>query len=282
MLFASDLDQTLIFSHRSMGQVRLDELVPVERYEGRIISYMSHTSIERLRKLTNEVEFVPVTTRTVEQYRRIFYLADLCRPKYAITSNGGQLLVDGKPDEDWAQQIRLTLRDCSEAAEVKARFDELAHPEWVVDTAFADELFYAIRIHRDKLPLTELESFRVLLNSLGWKMSIQGRKLYLVPDGICKGRALSHVAQLLGCSHLAAAGDSLLDESLLQAAHFAIAPRHGELFRHYGAADPSSFTFTDQSGLAASEELLVRVQSWFASIRNSITNDADTTPLGIQ
>ncbi|MCG7409685.1 hydrolase [Paenibacillus sp. ACRRX] len=278
MLFASDLDQTLIYSQRSMGQVSLDQLVPVERYEGRIISYMSHTSIKRLRTLMNQVEFVPVTTRTVEQYRRIFYLADLCRPKYAITSNGGHLLVDGKPDEDWAQQIRLTMRECSEALEVKARFDELAHPEWVVDVSFADEMFFAIRIHRDKLPLSEMESFRLLLADQGWKMSIQGRKLYLVPAGLCKGRALSYVAQLLGCSRLAAAGDSLLDESLLRAADFAIAPKHGELFRHYGGAAPTHFTFTEQSGLAASEELLVRIQAWFASS----TNYAETTPLGIQ
>ena len=42
---------------------------------------------------------VPTTTRTREQYERIFLGIGLI--KYALVCNGGVLLVDGKVDEEW-------------------------------------------------------------------------------------------------------------------------------------------------------------------------------------
>ncbi|EMF46042.1 hypothetical protein B481_2619 [Planococcus halocryophilus Or1] len=42
VLFASDLDQTLIYSRNSMGMdVTEEELVEVERYEGKPLSFMT-------------------------------------------------------------------------------------------------------------------------------------------------------------------------------------------------------------------------------------------------
>ena len=74
MMFASDLDGTLIYSKRRFGEETLNVSVRnVEVYNGREISFMTEKAIALLRELSDEMMFVPVTTRTVEQYNRSRY-----------------------------------------------------------------------------------------------------------------------------------------------------------------------------------------------------------------
>ena len=61
----------------------------VEVYNGKEISFMTEKAIALLRELSEEMMFVPVTTRTVEQYNRVSLFREEIRPTYAITSNGG-------------------------------------------------------------------------------------------------------------------------------------------------------------------------------------------------
>ena len=68
----------------------------VEVYNGREISFMTEKAIALLRELSDEMMFVPVTTRTVEQYNRVSLFHDEIRPTYAITCNGGVVLKDGQ------------------------------------------------------------------------------------------------------------------------------------------------------------------------------------------
>jgi hypothetical protein len=85
-------------------------------------------------------------------------------------------------------------------------------------------------------------------------VSLQGRKVYAVPAGLTKSAAAAEVVARCGGGPLLAAGDSLLDADLLDAADAAIRPAHGEL------AD-SGFTrphvvVTATTGVHAGEELL--------------------------
>ena len=102
------------------------------------------------------------------------------------------------------------------------------------------------------------------LSTLGWNTSIQGRKIYLVPNAINKGAALQFVQELSGASHSVAAGDSLLDESLLLAANYSMAPSHGELFRRNTTSD--HYEFTKASGILASEEILENALAYMENI----------------
>ena len=60
-------------------------------------------------------------------------------------------------------------------------------------------------------------------------MSLQGRKVYAVPEPLTKSAAAREVLRRCGGGMLLAAGDSLLDADLLEAADAAIRPAHGEL-----------------------------------------------------
>ncbi|MFB9276563.1 hydrolase [Cohnella cellulosilytica] len=257
MIFACDLDQTLIYSRRSMGPVGESELVPVEKYEGEDLSFMTRAAYSRLRELSLELDFVPTTTRIYEQYERIHGLTDGIRVRYAIVSNGGRVLVDGRTDAGWDGMIREAVRlTAAPGEEAKALFDRLADPRWVLKERYCDGLFYAVVVDRDGVPDGWMEELTGELAGLGWNCSLQGRKMYLVPDPVSKGAAVRYVKELAGASFVFAAGDSLLDESMLRIADAAMAPAHGELFRMYGGENGGSIGFARRSGIGASEEIL--------------------------
>ena len=72
MLFASDLDRTLIYSPRTFdGEELKEEVCSVEIYENKPISFMTKNALMMLKELTKRLLFVPVTTRTKLQYLRI-------------------------------------------------------------------------------------------------------------------------------------------------------------------------------------------------------------------
>ena len=96
MMFVSDLDNTLLFSHR----YRQPGDVCVEYLDGNEQGFLTQTTIELLRQATQHLLFIPVTTRSVNQYQRIQWPIG-CQPKYAVTTNGAILLVDGEIDLPW-------------------------------------------------------------------------------------------------------------------------------------------------------------------------------------
>lgn len=259
MIYASDLDQTLIYSTRSMGApLESPDILPAETVSGKIVSYMSKYTLSLLQGLPAGMEFVPVTTRTVAQYERIHVFRDHVVPGYAVTSNGGNILLHGRVDEDWRSMIRGKVSALAAGAvEARSYFEPIMNEQWVVGERFCDELFYAFVIERDRMPLEAVLEKAEQVKALGWEVSIQGRKIYLVPAAVNKADAVHEVRRRLGVSELIASGDSLLDQCLLEIADYAIAPSHGELFREK-QRNPDSIPerFTAKSGIFAADEIL--------------------------
>ncbi|WP_338554928.1 HAD family hydrolase [Paenibacillus sp. KS-LC4] len=274
MIFASDLDQTLIYSTRSMGLVNAEGsgvVMPAETKDGQVLSYFLTDMLPLLQAIAQEVHFIPVTTRTIEQYKRIELFRDHIAPTYAITSNGGNILVNGVQDEAWSLHIqKLIAASAAPAAEIKAIFDEVATSDWIHGARYCDELFYAYVIDRERMPTEQVSRAVERITALGWKVSVQGRKIYLVPNEVSKSAALLHLKQQLGATVVAASGDSLLDQCLLDAASHAIAPRHGELYRQE-QREPGNraYTFTTNSGIMASQQILDFVSTVMAELKTA-------------
>lgn len=261
MIFASDLDQTLIYSHRTFISKEIDEQIrPVERLDNRFISFMTQNALIKLREISQKVLFVPVTTRTKLQYQRINFLEYDIAHQYAVTSNGGTIFYKGREDTDWTQYV-LQGRENSVAFEdLLHKFNEISHPSWVIPDSgkLADNLFYYCLIDREKIPLVELAAFKIWACENNWELSVQGRKLYLVPMNVNKKAAIQYIQEKESRSHVFAAGDSLLDLDMLKAADQAIAPAHGEIYALYlqGISGLERIRFTEKSGIEAAEEIL--------------------------
>ncbi|MBP1993487.1 HAD family hydrolase [Paenibacillus eucommiae] len=259
MIFASDLDQTLIYSQRSMGSSVNDELsiTSAEAIDGEIKSYMSVQTFKNLQELMSKLLFVPVTTRTMAQYVRIHLFKQRLRPRFAITSNGGNILIDGVPDNEWNQSIRALVKATSSPAEDAARImNQIMTPEWVVGSRYCDELFYSYVIQRDQMPMQAVLEVSEELKKMGWHVSIQGRKVYSVPMAVSKKDAIAHVKNLTKSRMVIASGDSLLDQSMLDYADYSIVPKHGELYRQEQKKAVSNYLFTEASGIFAADEIL--------------------------
>lgn len=250
---AVDLDRTMIFSEGALGVPLDDSFECVEMYEGKPLSYMSSRAVTLLRELSETTVVVPTTTRTIEQFRRIALPGAPWR--YAITSNGGNILVDGVPDTQWRSRFELDLVGIG--AELRSRVSE----DWVLKYREADGLFCYLVVNTSAVPEGFVAQWSQWCAARDWNVSQQGRKIYTMPNAVCKSSAVAEVRSrliqdgtLVADARLFAAGDGALDAEMLMAADSAVRPRHGEL-ELLGFARPG-LTVTDSSGVRASEEIL--------------------------
>lgn len=262
-LFATDLDRTMIFSRNAFGGAEEVEKECVEYYEGEPLSYMTTTAVASLRTLAGRAPVIPTTTRTIEQFQRITLPGAPWR--YAITSNGGNILVDGIPDPAWRlgidDQVRASGATLAEVgAELRARIDD----SWVTKYREADELFCYLVVRIDAVPTGFLAEWDTWCRAHGWSASQQGRKIYTMPDAVCKSLAVTEVrrrlvdaGELTEGAALFTAGDGALDAPMLEIADAAIRPRHGELEELDFTAP--ALTVTETAGILAGVEIL----DWF-------------------
>lgn len=264
VLFATDLDRTLIYSAAAAGlgteageedvarRSPLEGAEVVEHYDGRAISYVSAGFRERLHRLRSLCEVVPVTTRTLAQYERIT-LFDPAGATWAVAANGGHLLFRGEIDRGWERTVRERVADGVGAGlvEVSAGMaDRIGR--WIDHVRSADGYFAYTIVDRTALPDDALGDLEAWLTSLGWRVSVQGRKLYAVPVPLTKSAAVAALAGRLEVERVVAAGDSLLDRDLLDAADVSIRPAHGEL----AAIGHPTDHVTRSAGIGAGEEIL--------------------------
>ncbi|MBY8877801.1 HAD family hydrolase [Actinacidiphila acidipaludis] len=259
-LVASDLDRTLIYSTAALALSMADEHAPrllcVEVHESKPLSYMTESASRLLTELADTVRFVPTTTRTRKQYRRISLPGR--PPRYAICANGGHLLVDGRTDHDWNHEMRRRLSDgCAPLEEVVAHLAATSDPDWLRKERIAEDLFAYLVVDRERLPSGWVKELGEWAEPRGWTVSLQGRKIYAVPKPLSKSAALAEVVRRTGVDQVLAAGDSLLDVDLLMAADTGWTPGHGEL-ADSGWSAPH-VTALGTVGVAAGEEILRRM-----------------------
>ncbi|WP_280510756.1 HAD family hydrolase, partial [Nocardia farcinica] len=256
-LVATDLDRTMIYSRNAFSTTAEIPTVCVEHLEGAPLSFMTTAAALRMQRLTEPAAVIPTTTRTIKQFTRIQLPGAPWR--YAVTSNGGNILVDGVPDMRWRIDIDAKVRaggaTLSEvSAELRRRIDD----SWVSKFRIADHLFCYLVVKPKAVPADFLAEWDRWCRDRGWTASQQGRKIYTMPQAVCKSVAVAEVRnRMLAAGELAdtartlAAGDGALDAEMLRAADRAIRPRHGEL-EQLNWTSPN-LTVTKASGILAGE-----------------------------
>jgi len=198
ILFACDLDGTLIHSHKS----RRDDDVCIEHYDGREQSFIARPALERLKTLAAQIQFVPVTTRSLEQYRRIFWTPDF-KPQFAVVANGA-IFLDGNKiihREDLSAYA-------PELNRLQKKFAD--NPDFNI-CRIVDESFLFLR-PRDDLNPADF-NFQTDLT-----VQRTGKKIYLFPPPLTKGNALRKLVKIFKPDKIIAAGDSEIDLPMLEVA----------------------------------------------------------------
>ena len=256
VVVATDLDGTVLFSDRAMAPTRPDpaRLTPVDVVGERVYGYMTDTVAAAWARLAGAGALVPATTRSVAQYTRLRLPGP--RPRYAVVCNGGRVLVDGEPDPAWERGVRAAI------AAGGAPFDEVRRrcDAWRAERGFAslrtvDDLFLYFTVTvRERWFADFAGEVGAWCRRQGWRVSLQGRKLYLLPAVLDKAPAVAEVAARIGAARVVAGGDSLLDERMLRDAAAAIHPAHGEL--HVTGFSAANCRTTTGRGAAAGDEII--------------------------
>jgi hypothetical protein len=258
VLAASDLDRTLIYSTKAsqLGDQK-PPVVCVEVHDGKQASFMTEVAAHAIVPLAASCTLVPVTTRVPTQFERVILPGPA--PKYAIAGNGGMLYVDGVLDRTWSAGVARELAGGFPLADVWEQAGHVCRPEWTIKLRNAAELFCYAVVHPNRLPEGFVSDIGGWAAERGWRVSLQGRKLYWVPEALTKSAAVAEIARRIDADLVLAAGDSLLDTDLLLAADLGIHPRHGELY-DTGWSAPNVVQTTD-AGVCAGEQIV----AWFAA-----------------
>ena len=214
-LFTSDLDNTLIYSYKhDIGGKKRN----VELYQGREISFVTEKTYSLLQEVKRRTLFVPVTTRSVEQYKRIdFGIGDI---RYALVCNGGLLLVDGEKDLSWYVESLDFVKPC---------LDELNRGMEVLEKDASRK--FEIRFIENLFVFTKCSDpekmVAVLKNRLDENLVDvfnNGEKIYVLPKSLDKGSAIRRLRKYLGADFVISAGDSEFDVPMLEHADVGLIP----------------------------------------------------------
>ncbi len=241
----SDLDQTVIYSHRHPLP---GKTLVMEYLNGREQSYIQTENLAVLRDFCtrNDRLFVPLTTRTEAQYQRLTPLQEALGYRYALLCNGAVLYADGKPDEAWAaESVRRAAPFQAVLEDVRSLLLSQADPAHVHDI-----LPYLLYVSTEDPDLPD--KVRERCSGTGVDVLQSGKKLYCIPAPLSKGEAVRRFTERFGDAQTYAIGDSLFDVPMLQACGHAFAPP--EIAALLPQAMPLTQPFSMQKVIAAVEQ----------------------------
>lgn len=203
-VFFSDLDNTLIYSHRKQIY---EKKVLVERLDGKEQSFMTDYAFSFLR-VASWLSLVPVTTRTESQYRRLL-LQESLHIKYALICNGGKLLVDGVEDPDWTKKtMELVHEELQSLEKLGEQLEDLSGQ----NIRRPESYYYYVKTDE---PERICDTLRSKNKYCGIQIEHDHRKVYLFPANVNKGMAVRRFIEKYKIKNSIAAGDSIIDVSML-------------------------------------------------------------------
>lgn len=255
MICFSDLDRTLIFS----SKFNIDNNPCIEIYNGKEISFISKNIVNKVKEMQKSMSFIPVTTRTQEQYERIEFSKFGIVFPMAVVCNGGKILVDGRENLEYKAYIEELLHKSGSIEDVMHEFEKYDNIVGIIKTRVVENLFFYSVVDEDIFNVEYLNGFFSHLNKNNWNYFINGRKIYYIPEGISKDQAIKFIADKLKDYKFVAMGDSLMDLPMLKVAEAAYIPKHGELVAKDIQGINENLYISRREGMEAAEEILSEI-----------------------
>lgn len=213
-LFLSDLDNTLLYSYKHRA---IDD-VCVEYNKGKEQGFMTSFCFDLFGRMTDNVCFIPITTRSVEQYNRIQWPNGF-RPEYEIVANGGIVFENNIINSEWLKISNEEYANYKD--ELNIIQERLISSDKYIRCRLVDDL-YLFAYCKDGIDAKVCAEENFKNTSLSVVAS--GKKLYFFPPNINKGNALMKLKEKLKPEIVISAGDSIIDIPMLELADIAIVP----------------------------------------------------------
>ncbi len=283
MIFASDLDSTLIYSSRHCNLINEENLFPVDFYNNNMCSFITKSLQHKLEHINEIMLFIPVTTRSPEQYTRMKYFYDIIKPKYAVVANGGIILKNGIELKSWTDITSNKLKKIVSVRNMIGLCSFFLESDFIKSYKTCEDLFIYSIVDEDKLAnnitngkvsLDYFEVLRSFCEGYNYSVSKQGKKVYIVPNCINKYDPINYIMQLENINIFFAAGDSLLDYPIIKHSNYGLVPSHGELLSNLREKTLHNNVYiTKESGIFAGEEILNIVHQKFHEINDISRNE---------
>lgn len=211
ILFATDLDNTLIHSYKT----KENDDICVEYINGKEQSFMSKYTYDYFEHIYRKVKILPVTTRSMSQYNRINFPIKI---NNAVTTNGGIYLHN--------DQIKCVVTNNAitnlQLENIESQLKQIPN---ILSINYVDDIYlYAVcedNIEAKKVSMNISHGSDIMIDT-------SGRKVYFIPKTCKKGSTLTKIKKSNNFDMIVAAGDSQLDVSMLNVADLAIIPSNLE------------------------------------------------------
>lgn len=255
MIIFSDLDRSIIYSNKFIEEFSDfdNEYECIEKVNNKEVSYISLKTIEYLREIQDFGTFIPTTTRTAEQFRRIDFNNYNIKFKYAITSNGGTILKDNEPLKEWDVIIKDIVNSSGKRKDMMDEFVKYKNIPGIISLKNAGELFFYLVVDKSIFNINNIKEYITTLNKNKWLHYISGRKIYFLPKGINKENAIDFIINKENISQFSSIGDSIMDLGMLNIANNPYILKHGELAKF----NDEHYKISKSIGMDGTEEILL-------------------------
>lgn len=246
-LFATDLDNTLIFSK---GFVKNEDVIAVEYKDNQELSYITKQALEILKKLNEKITIVPITSRSLEEFKQLTFYSMF---EHAILSNGLVILYKGLvEDGNWQYIIQKEFEkmDLSDVESLLYNCSSL----FKSDFELRDYYYYAeVKEHQEIMVLKLLKPFL----HKDWNCFVQDNKLYVTPKIVTKENALKFLSKKydLDLLHSWGVDDSKIDKGFIDLTMNKISFVNSELWDSLKEKEKYKYSIF-LLGLSGSEEML--------------------------
>ena len=247
-LFFSDLDSTLIYSG-------YPEHTCVEYNEAKEVTYMTAQGINFLKDLLvrKDFVFIPCTLRSYEQTARIGFLKNGNVP-IIICDNGFSIYENGILDKTWDNLMKENLATYP-TDEIKSDIEILVSSNNMCCKIKNNRnAFFTLIFENAESANMHYATVAKVLKRHKYKLELQGRKLYIIPDFLDKVLAVKYLCKKFNPSLVITAGDSSVDKSFVEEGNQRIIPSHSSL-------NIRNTIITKKTGISAGEEILDIVMS---------------------
>ena len=239
MVVFSDLDRSIIYSKRFLGEDKSE--LEIEIYKNENISYISKKTVELIKQIKEKIEFIPTTTRTIEQFKRIEF------SKYDI-------------DREYKSFINQKLKNSLHIDETMKLLEEYKNIKGIKKIRKADDLFFYIVVDNNIFDLKYIESFISKIKDLNWETYINGTKIYFLPQELKKSTAIKYICDKFGYKDAFGIGDSIMDKDMLDFCRSSYLLRHGDLVN--SLSKENKYIISRECGFRGSEEVLKCIMSY--------------------
>lgn len=257
MIYATDLDRTVIFSSKFFSPS--EKNVTCVEYKGnKEISYMYNEALDLLHKLMEKKDLflIPVTTRSLEQYQRV---TPFQKCKYAIVANGGIMLYNGEVFKPWQEHIKEILCKYQEYDNDVVEKLQKYQDYFDSDIRKVDDIFYFVKLQdNDDRNKELLKYLDIAIDKSLWNFTLQGLKLYIIPKEITKENALKFLKSYLNESFLITSGDGKLDKDFIMMGDIIFIPLCSEVL-DYMSMENKAYHLVSE-GLKGTIELFKAIQ----------------------